>query len=131
MTDAPPLRRPLPRTSIGAHIRLLRRQSGMTQQDLANAIGVARSTVAFWETDRGDPDSGTLARIGEALDVPLEMFLTGMISRRRQEMLEIDEAMLLDFYRRCSVESRLGIIRTASRLSEAEATGSDDAPEMS
>lgn len=108
----------LPRTSIGAHIRLLRRQSGMTQQELAIAIGVARSTVAFWETDRGDPDAGTLSRIGEALDVPLEMFLTGMISRRRQETVEIDEAMLLDLYRRCSVENRLAVVRTATRLSQ-------------
>lgn len=121
MPTVSPPRRPLPRTSIGAHIRLLRRQSGMTQQDLATAIGVARSTVAFWETDRGDPDPAILSRIGEALDVPVEIFLTGMISRRRQETVEVDEAMLLDFYRRCSVESRLALIRTAARLSEADA----------
>lgn len=116
MSEVKRSRAPLPQTSIGAHVRLLRRQRGMTQQALGDAIGVARSTVAFWETDRGDPDTGTLSRIGEVLDVPLEMFLTGMITRRQQITVDVDEAMLLELYRGCGVEGRLAIVRLAERL---------------
>lgn len=111
---------PAPQTSIGAHVRLLRRQRRMTQQELANAIGVARSTVAFWETDRGDPDTGTLSRIGDVLDVPLEMFLTGMITRRQQVTVDVDEGMLLELYRGCDVEGRLAVVRMAARLCRAD-----------
>jgi DNA-binding transcriptional regulator YiaG len=39
--------------SIGMLIRMLRQQSGLTQENLADALGVGRSLVARWETDRG------------------------------------------------------------------------------
>lgn len=110
----------LQQACIGAQIRLLRHQRGMTQQTLASAIGVARSTVAFWETERGDPDAGTLVRIARVLDVPLEMFLTGMMSQSKTETISADEEILLHLYRGCGVEGRLVVVRTAARMSRPD-----------
>ena len=51
--------------SIGARIRLLRHRRGMTQTELAAAMGVSRSLVALWETNRSR-DAHTLPKLAEA-----------------------------------------------------------------
>ena len=58
--------------SAGARIRAARVEKGWTQDDLAAAVGVSRSAVAQWETDRAGQIRGNLARIAEALGVSLE-----------------------------------------------------------
>jgi transcriptional regulator with XRE-family HTH domain len=113
---------PVSRASIGTHIRLLRQQLGLTQGALAEAIGVARSTVAFWETDRGDPEPDTLIRIAAALDVSMASFLDGMATQDSTEMVTIDEAFLLRLYRGCSVKDRMVLLRMAARIDKASET---------
>lgn len=50
----------------------------LTQTDLANIIGVPRSTVACYEQGQRDADPIQLARIADALQCPVEM-----LERRR------------------------------------------------
>jgi transcriptional regulator with XRE-family HTH domain len=53
------------------HLRLLKNK---TQQDLADALGVSRTTIMKWETGRAVPNL-TIAQIKkmvEILEVPLE-----------------------------------------------------------
>lgn len=47
--------------------RALRRISGLTQQELADAIGVDRTAVAHWENGRRSPNGKHLALYLEAL----------------------------------------------------------------
>ncbi len=49
--------------TIGKQIRLLRKQSGMTQEDLAKELNVTRQALSNWERDVNSPDLGTLKRI--------------------------------------------------------------------
>ena len=54
-------------------IRALRfRQGEMTQQELADRIGVARQTVNAIEGNKYSPSLEVAFRIARALDVPLE-----------------------------------------------------------
>jgi transcriptional regulator with XRE-family HTH domain len=92
--------------SIGMLIRMLRHQSGLTQGDLAAALGVGRSFVALWETDRGG-ETQYLTRIAEVLGVSPEVFLNRMESRDSVEAITIDEAELLRLYRDCDVAERI------------------------
>ena len=51
---------------IGENIQRLRKQRNLTQEALAEAIGVSIAAVSKWETDRAYPDIvllGPLARI--------------------------------------------------------------------
>jgi transcriptional regulator with XRE-family HTH domain len=110
--------------SLGKRIAMLRRQSGMTQEDFAVALGVSRSTVAFWETDRNTPPSHELIQIAAQLDVPVEVFLNGMVSLDLQQTVTIDEAMLLNLYRACPLVDRIALLRAADRLNRAESAAS-------
>lgn len=51
--------------SFELRIKQLRENSGASQQDVADAIGVARATYANWESGKRDPDLGEISRLAE------------------------------------------------------------------
>lgn len=105
------------RYSIGSIISTLRKQNGLTQKEFAAALGVGRSSIALWETDRGG-ETPHLARIAELLGASVEVFLTGMISDGVTERVSIDEAEMLALYRACDVTERLVAQRLVGTLLE-------------
>ncbi len=59
----------------GAMIRRLRENRRMTQQQLADKIGVSDKTVSKWETGRGYPDISLIEPLSDALSVSvIELF---------------------------------------------------------
>jgi transcriptional regulator with XRE-family HTH domain len=48
--------------------RTLRQRAGISQTDLARALGVDRATVSRWESGDRQPDDGFLQAYLEALD---------------------------------------------------------------
>ena len=61
----------------GTFIAALRRELGMTQRELADAIAVTDKAVSRWETGKGYPDVETLAPLAEALGVTVGDLLAG------------------------------------------------------
>ena len=57
--------------TLGERMRILRAGRGLTQQAVAEALGVSRSAVAMWEKDEREPNLETLAQLAKLLDVPL------------------------------------------------------------
>jgi putative transcriptional regulator len=58
--------------AIRNQIRELRAVSGMTQQELADQIGVTRQTVIAIEQDKYSPSLETAFKVASALRVPLD-----------------------------------------------------------
>lgn len=59
---------------IGEKIKTLRKQTGETQQELADAIGQERSTVACYETNKREPVLSVLIQIAKHYSVSLDYF---------------------------------------------------------
>ena len=57
---------------IGKNIQKLRKQKNLTQEALAEAVGVARQTIAKWETSESTPDLDMAGRLASVLDVSLD-----------------------------------------------------------
>ena len=57
---------------IGKSIQKLRKQNNLTQEALAEQIGVARQTIAKWETGDSTPDLEMAGRLAGVLDVSLD-----------------------------------------------------------
>lgn len=105
--------------SVGGRIRALRRERGLTQDDLAAAVGVSRSAVAQWETDRAGQIRGNLARIASVLGASVEFLIMGTDKREPGAAERGDELVLLRLYRECSDEDRAFLLRTAHRFARA------------
>ena len=64
-------------TKLGSLIRALRREAGMTQRDLAEALGVTDKAVSKWERGLGCPDVSFLPQLSRLFGVDLEKLLQG------------------------------------------------------
>jgi len=105
--------------AASARIRAARRARGLTQQELAAAVGVSRSAVAQWETARAGQISGNLTRIAACLGVSVGHLLQGDGPTGRDVHAAAEdgtELALLRLYRACDADDRAFLLRTAVRL---------------
>ena len=58
--------------SFGQYLATRRKYMRLTQEELADKIGVSKSAVAKWETDGGLPDRDNLKRIAELINVSVD-----------------------------------------------------------
>lgn len=72
-------------TKTGGLIRALRTQKGLTQKELAEAVGVGDKAVSKWERGLGCPDVSLLPELSRVLGVGLEALLSGQIDANDQE----------------------------------------------
>ena len=63
--------------TIGKRIALLRKEKGMTQEDLASAMGVSPQAVSKWENDQTCPDISALPKLSKLLGVTVDELLEG------------------------------------------------------
>lgn len=54
------------------NLKVLRKNNGMTQKELSQALGVALSTVAMWETGNRKPDLEMLQHIAKYFNVSVD-----------------------------------------------------------
>lgn len=66
-------------TYIGSRLRYLRKQDCVTQQQLADKIGVAKSTISMYENGQREPDFETLEAIADFFNVKMSTFFPGGI----------------------------------------------------
>ena len=57
---------------IGKNLQKLRKQNDLTQEALAELVGVARQTIAKWETGESVPDLEMAGKLASALKVSLD-----------------------------------------------------------
>ena len=103
-------------SDIGTRIRAARRDRGLTQDELADQVGVSRSAVAQWETGRTGQVTANLSRIAAALEVSVEYLMAGDDKHAAGEVRQGDELALLRLYRECDPEDRQMLLRSARRL---------------
>ena len=63
--------------TIGSRIARFRKANGMTQEDLANLMGVSSQAVSKWENDASCPDISLLPQLSKVLGVTADELLTG------------------------------------------------------
>lgn len=58
--------------TMGKRIAAFRRQKGLTQDQLAEQLGISAQAVSKWETDLSCPDIGIIPQLADLLDVTLD-----------------------------------------------------------
>lgn len=61
--------------SFGSRLRMLRKNAGMTQIQLATAAGVSQSNINTWETDKSSPLPNGLIALATALNCSVDYLL--------------------------------------------------------
>ena len=71
---------------IGTFLKLLRKEKNLTQEQLAERLGVSNRTVSRWENGNNMPDISLLSEIAEFYDVSIPEIIHG--ERKSEEMRE-------------------------------------------
>ena len=82
---------------IGAFISTLRKEQGMTQQQLADAIGVSNKTISKWECGKGMPELALIVPLCHILQISINEFLSGehLLENGYTEKAEVNMMNLL------------------------------------
>lgn len=60
---------------IGKRLRALREGKGLKQIDIANMLGVSRTTYTQYETEKSEPDLATVAKLAEFFNTTTDYLL--------------------------------------------------------
>ena len=71
---------------VGAFLKDLRKEKGITQEQLAEKLGVSGRTISRWETGKNMPDISLLVEIAEFFDVSIPEIIKG--ERKSENMKE-------------------------------------------
>lgn len=63
--------------TLGEKIKYYRRSKNLSQENLAEKVGVSRQAVTKWESNKSSPTTNNLIIIGEVLGVPIKDLTSG------------------------------------------------------
>lgn len=72
-------------TNIATNIRRIRKERGLTQEQLAEALGVTTGAVYKWETEKSLPEIGMLMEIADFFDMSVDVLLGYEMRRNDKE----------------------------------------------
>jgi Zn-dependent peptidase ImmA (M78 family)/DNA-binding XRE family transcriptional regulator len=73
--------------SVGGRIRRAREAKGMSQQQLAIAIGRTQTAISYWEAGRRSPDVDDLIALSTALEADISSFFDDRVRQRSARVL--------------------------------------------
>lgn len=86
---------------LGERLALLRKEKGLTQEELAQALNITRSALSLYEIGKRDPDTETLRKIAGFFNVSVDYLLGRTDIRNPEEKIKqaiSDDPELLEFW---------------------------------
>lgn len=85
--------------AIGSYIARKRREQNLTQEQLAEQLGISNKTVSKWENGKCMPDYGIVQKLCDALHVTLPELMDGE-DATQDSVWVYDDGQILDLLRR-------------------------------
>lgn len=95
--------------NYGKHLKAIRQYRGLSQADVADALGVSRNTVSSWEVGRTEPNMEMVSKLASLYRCKSDSFITGNIEV--DYVLNDQERKLIETFRHSSESERLAIQR--------------------
>ncbi|MBQ3604384.1 MAG: helix-turn-helix transcriptional regulator [Clostridia bacterium] len=76
--------------NLANRIQTLRKQNGMSQEILAEQLGVSRQAVSKWESEQSTPDIENIIALSDLFDVTTDYLLKGEDSENNNEKISLE-----------------------------------------
>ena len=87
--------------TTGEKLALLRRQKGMTQEDLSESLNVSRQSVSRWEMDAAFPETDKLIKLSKLFDCSIDFLLKNEYQQNDRKDTDLSATDCLQFIRDC------------------------------
>ena len=74
--------------SFGENLKNVRKQRGVTQEELSEILGVSRQAISKWESDSGYPETEKLLVISKTLNISIDYLLNDVTVMKEKEKTE-------------------------------------------
>ena len=81
---------------LGEKIKLYRKEKNISQETLANALGVTFQAVSKWENDQAVPDALKMIHLADILDTDIEYLSTGRRTFSRRPPVVLNEVKIVE-----------------------------------
>ena len=101
-------------------LQILRKNKGLTQEELAEKLGVSRQAVAKWESSLVYPDIYNLIQISNLMNVSVDYLVKDQdcaVNISREEQTDIDE--LIEFRLKANVNTYAGFMNEVDAIRPA------------
>lgn len=104
------------------NLKTLRKNKGITQEELADRLNVVRQTISKWEKGQSVPDAEMLVKLAEIFEVPVSQLLGSRIEPDAQpdalaeQLARINEQLVIKNRRAKRIWTVIAIIIAGSIL---------------
>ena len=101
---------------LNENMKALRKNKGLTQEELANRLNVVRQTVSKWEKGLSVPDAEMLQKIADVLESDVSQLLGAPINQNEnidviaEQLSRINEQLVVKNNRSRKIWKTIGII---------------------
>ena len=101
---------------FGENLKTLRKNKGITQEELAARLNIVRQTVSKWEKGQSVPDAEMLVKLAEVFEVPVSHLLGSRIEpdvrpdALAEQLARINEQLVIKNQRSKRIWKTIGII---------------------
>lgn len=74
--------------SFGENLRSVRKQRNITQEELAELLGVSRQAISKWESDNGYPETEKLLMLSKTLNISLDYLMNDSMEIKERKQTE-------------------------------------------
>ena len=91
---------------IGRFIAEKRRMKNLTQEQLAERLGVSNKTISKWETGKSMPDYSLVEALCKELDITVSELLAGKEKESKSTTIYTEEQVALLLYKAKQLEDK-------------------------
>jgi len=85
--------------TLGEKIKMYRSQNGLSQEKIAELVGVSRQAVTKWESGQSAPSTANLITLAEIFKISMDDLVSGVsqtgLAERKQGMAKLVAAIIL------------------------------------
>ena len=105
---------------LGEKIKQLRKSKGVTQADLAQAMGLSQQAIARWEVNRSEPDNETMCRLASYFGVSSDYLLGIPIHAQADTERRTDNLQFAAILRRLQTDINLAFDKAIAEALQGE-----------
>lgn len=102
------------REYMAKKLQYLRKRSGLTVNEVGEALGKSGKTISAWEVCRGQPDADMLVKLCQLFDARISDFFVPEVSS--ENTLDESETSLVEKYRDADADGKAAIIAVAKAV---------------